>query len=235
MEGFFSPISSMPQPVVFLQGLPARGEGAPVIKDTQKRHQKRHQALVEMGKKIASPVLESSRASTRTSGLPQQRGQPGDSPSFLQVPFFCFQKPVWVQNLATWAQAAWDRLFAAAGVGGGKCGWLLPSGPGCKSVRVMLTGGQHPLPSPQGRVPTPAPAPGTPRGHPLPFSASFPGASSRIGIKRRYLLGPTRLFQEYLTLPVPPGNQTSGSTSPISQLWQPKLPLVFLFVTEPPR
>lgn len=53
---------------------------------------------------------------------------------------------------------------------------------------------------------------------PALLSASPPGTFSRIPIKRRYLLGPTRLFQEYLTLPVPPGNQTSGSTSPILQL-----------------
>ena len=190
-----------------------------------------------MGKKITSPVPESSRASARTSGLPWQRGtrrgQPGDSPGFAGSHFF--ESPSGCQDLATRARAAWDGLFAAAGAGGGECGWLLPSGPGCKSVLVMLMGTRHPLPSPQGRVPALAPAPGAPRGHPLPFSAPSPGASSRIGIKRHYLLGPTRLFQEYLTLPVPPGNQTSGSTSPISQLWPPKLPLVFLFVTEPPR
>lgn len=102
----------------------------------------------------------------------------------------------------------------------GEQGRLLPSGTG---VRVMLMGT-----SACSRAPRKGPSPGDTPGTPGPVLSLSPGRFLPNHNKRRYLLGPTRLFQEYLTLLVPPGNQTSGSGAPISQLWQPKLPLSLL-------
>lgn len=166
----------------------------------------------------------------RTGGLPCQqecgRDSPGTAPPSTGTPFFAFGSPSGCQGLAPWAPAARD--------GWSQPGWLLALAL-CDSGRVTLAGARTHSESPgNGASPVPNTNPRHTLEAPTPFLSIFPRRFVPNWKKRRYLLGPTRLFQEYLTLLVPPGNQTSGSTSPISQLWQPKLPLVFLFVTEPP-